>query len=229
MRTIPLDLVTDKIALPKPVLPACTLDKALKARQSVRSYASTPLSFDLISALLWAAFGINRHSTRGRTAPSAHDWQETDIYSVVAEGCYRYNALDHSLDMISAEDLRAATGLQDFVITAPLNLVYVTDFDRMSGAQADERKFLAAVDAGCIAQNVNLYCAAAGLATVVRGLIDRTRLAEALRLSSNQHVVLAQSVGHFIGGGVQGLRNEFTSPATRVFWQGESRYGRPIQ
>ena len=154
------------------------------------------LSLETLSALLWAGFGINRPDQGGRTAPSAHNWQEIDIYAVLAEGAYRYDARAHRLLLVKAEDLRRHTGTQDFIATAPLNLVYVADFARMVDAQDEERRFLAGADAGCIAQNIYLYCAGAGLATVVRGLIDRHVLAHALNLTATQRIALAQTVGY---------------------------------
>lgn len=114
---------------------------------------------------------------------------------MLQEGCYRYDARAHQLLLVKAQDLRAFTGTQDFVATAPLNLVYVADFARMTDATADERGFLVGADAGCIAQNVYLYCAVAGLATVVRGLIDRRALARELSLPTTQRIALAQTVG----------------------------------
>jgi SagB-type dehydrogenase family enzyme len=192
--TIALNLET--LVLPKPALsPTATLEQALKSRHSARAFLPDPLSLELLAALLWTGFGINRRDTGGRTAPSAHNWQEIDVFAVLPEGAYRYDAKGHRLLLVKAEDLRGATGVQDFVATAPLNLVYVADFARMPEARAEERDFLAGADAGCIAQNVYLFCAGAGLATVVRGLIDRSRLAAALGLSKTQRITLAQTVG----------------------------------
>lgn len=196
MSTISLNLETDAVSLPTPRWSTdATLARALERRHSARSFLPDPLSLETLSALLWAAFGVNRHDTGGRTAPSAHNWQEIDVYAVLAEGAYRFDAAKALLRLVKAQDLRGATGTQEFVATAPLNLVYVADFARMQGANAEDRAFLAGADAGCIAQNVYLYCACAGLATVVRGLIDRRRLAAALGLSTTQRIVLAQSVG----------------------------------
>jgi SagB-type dehydrogenase family enzyme len=202
MSTIPLDLAADNVRLPPPSLPsAATLDQVLRARHSSRVFAAEPLSLDQLATLLWAAFGINRRASGGRTAPSAHNWQEMDIYLAAAEGCYRYEACAHGLALVTAEDVRAATGRQEFVATAPLNLVYVADFARMTDASAEERSFLAGADAGCIAQNVYLCCAAMGLATVVRGLVDRERLAGVLGLRPAQRIALAQSVGRAVASG----------------------------
>ena len=195
MSTIPLDLGTDTLALPPPALPRdAGLEQALRARRSTRELRPDPLPLSLLSTLLWAAFGVNR-AQGGRTAPSAHDWREIDVHAVLAEGAYRYDAPAHRLVLVSALDLRADTGVQDFVAGAPLNLVYVADFARMSGARADEREFLAGCDAGCIAQNVYLCCAASGVGCVVRGLVDRRRLAHALGLAPTQRIALAQSIG----------------------------------
>lgn len=197
MSTIPLNLETDTVVLPDPVLPpGATLEQALRRRHSSRSFATDPLPLATLSALLWSAAGINRPRSRGRTAPSAHDWQEIDVYAVLAEGAYRYDPQANQLALVNAADLRAATGSQDFVGQAPLNLVYVADFAKMTDVREEHRAFLAGADAGCIAQNVSLCCASLGLGTVVRALVDRRQLAPALGLKLTQRITLAQSVGY---------------------------------
>lgn len=169
--------------------------RALKLRKSSRAFSARPLPQDLLSTLLWAAFGINRPATGGRTAPSAHGWQEIEVYAAFPDALYRYDAAAHALTLAVAGDLRALTGVQDFVETAPLNLVYVADFSRMKDASETDRTFFAATDAAVIAQNVYLFCAAMKLAVVVRGLVDRKKLAPAMGLRRDQRIVLAQSVG----------------------------------
>jgi len=186
-----------RITLPEPTWErAAPLLALLRKRRSAREFAATPLDLPVLSALLWAAFGINRVPIQGRTAPSAHDWQEVDVYAVMADGAFRYDAPAHALHLVRTGDLRALTGMQDFVGGAPLDLVYVADFGKMHDATAEQRTFYAAADAGVIAQNVYLFCACAGLATVVRGLIDRRQLAAALGLPVTHRIVLAQTVGH---------------------------------
>ena len=185
-----------RIELPPPASNVgCDLIDALKARRSTREFSSKPLPAETLSALLWAGFGVNRPRGGGRTAPSAHGWQEIGVYAALAEGLYRFDAAAHALDLTVAQDLRALTGVQDFVAVAPVNLVYVADFARMSEASENDRLFFAACDAAVIAQNVYLYCAAVGLATVVRALVDRKKLAPAMRLRREQRIVLAQTVG----------------------------------
>ncbi|SCK28136.1 SagB-type dehydrogenase domain-containing protein [Variovorax sp. HW608] len=195
MSILPLNLDSDMLTLPAPRLQAATLEEALQRRCSTRIFLPDSLSLEELSAVLWAAFGVNRPESGGRTAPSARGWQEVLVYAVMAEGAWRYDGQAHRLDLVKAGDLRAATGVQDFVGSAPLNLVYVADFERMHDAREEDRVFLAGVDAGCIAENVYLYCAAAGLATVVRALIDRRNLAQALDLKPTQRIALAQSIG----------------------------------
>jgi SagB-type dehydrogenase family enzyme len=168
---------------------------ALQARHSTREFDTRLLPPQLLSNLLWAASGVNRADSGKRTAPSARDWREIDVYATLADGTYRYDPPSHSLYQVSKADLRKMTGVQDFVATAPLNLVYVANLDRMD-TTAEHRALYSATDTGFIAQNVYLFCASAGLATVVRGSVDRETLAAALGLGPQQQIVLAQTVGY---------------------------------
>ena len=183
------------IELPKPKLDnGTTLVQALKARKTAREFAGSALPLQTLSDLLWAAFGVNRDDGR-RTAPSAHNWQEVDVYVVLAQGAYVFDGRAHALRGVVAGDLREATGKQAFVKDAPATLVYVADLARMKDASPEDRDLYSATDAGFISQNVYLYCAAAGLATGVRGWVDRPLLAKALGLRADQRIVLAQCVG----------------------------------
>jgi SagB-type dehydrogenase family enzyme len=170
--------------------------EALSRRASSREFASRPLPDSLLSSLLWAANGVNREAKHGRTAPSALDAQEVDIFVALPSGGYRYDATGHRLHLVAGVDLRRVTGYQDFVDAAPMDLVYVADYSKMSGVPAVQRESLASVAAGAIAQNVYLFCASAGLATVLRAWIDRSALADALGLTHDQQVLLSQTVGY---------------------------------
>ena len=172
------------------------LMQVLKLRQSSRSFDSKPLPLQELSNLLWAADGVNRPDSGKRTAPSAVNWQEVDVYVALPKALYLYEAKTHSLTPVVAKDLREATGRQDFVKDAPLNLVYVVDSTRMKTASEDDKKLYSGTDVGFIAQNVYLYCASQGLAVVVRGSIDRPSLAQAMKLRPEQSVILAQTVGY---------------------------------
>lgn len=185
------------VPLPAPASPGGkTLEEALRTRQSRREFDPRPLTDAELSGLLWAGFGINRPELGKRTAPSAMNRQEVAIYVAKADGLFLYDAKAQGLSRLGQADLCAATGRQAYVATAPVNLVYVADMSRAAGGTDEERLEMAAVDTGCICQNVSLYCAAMDLATVVRASIDKPALAKAMGLSGRQRIVLAQSVGH---------------------------------
>jgi len=182
------------IPLPRPQTDAGRpLMQVLRERKTTRDFAPDKLPQQLLSNLLWAAFGVNRPDGK-RTAPSAMNWQEMDIYVATGEGLFLYNAEGNRLEPVLSQDIRQATGTQSFVATAPLNLVYVADLSK-AGSSPDTELFTAA-DAGFISQNVYLFCASENLATVVRGSIDRVALAKAMKLRPEQKIILAQTVGY---------------------------------
>jgi len=172
------------------------LMQVLKERSTSRSFSARKLPLQVLSNLLWAAFGVNRPESGHRTAPSAKDRQEIDIYVAMAEGLYVYEAKTHVLQPVLAVDIRAMTGRQSFVADAPVNLVYVADLGRMGKVSKEEQDLYSAADTGFISENVYLFCASEGLATVVRGSVDRETLAKAMRLRPDQKIILAQTVGY---------------------------------
>jgi nitroreductase len=171
------------------------LMQALKERRTTRSFAAQPLPPQVLSNLLWAAWGINRPDGR-RTAPSARNWQEIDVYVALAEALYVYDAAAHRLKRVVAGDLRARIGAQPHSREAPVTLVYVADERKMGSADEESRRTYAAADAAFIAQNVYLFCASEGLASVVFAMVDRPGFAQAAGLAPQQRVALAQSVGY---------------------------------
>lgn len=172
------------------------LMQALKERKSLRSYSSKEIPPQVLSDMLWAANGINRPATGGHTAPTAKNMQEIDIYVVRADGVYLYDTEANALVMHLALDIRAQTGSQEFVKDAPINLVFVADMSKMGRMDSSSRDFYAATDTGYISQNVYLFCASEGLSTVVRGWVDKPTLEKAMKLRSDQKVILAQTVGY---------------------------------
>jgi nitroreductase len=182
------------VALPAPQTSGGKpLMQTLQERASRREFAPDPLPPQVLSNLLWAAWGINRPDTGGRTAPSAMNRQEMDVYAATADGAFLYEAKEHRLKPVTKDDLRALTGTQAYVATAPVNLIYVS---RASGGTAADQAQAGGIQAGLISENVYLFCASAGLATVVRGSINRDALAKALKLPSAQKIILAQTVGY---------------------------------
>jgi len=122
--------------------------------------------------------------------------QEIDVFLALPSGAYRYDAAVSELHLVAASDLRRITGYQDFVDEAPLDLVYVADYTRMNLVPVGQRESYAAVAAGAITQNVYLFAASNGLATVIRAWIDRVAIADALGLTHDQQVLLSQTVGY---------------------------------
>lgn len=184
------------ILLPPPVKTGgLPLMEALAQRHSSRDFASTALPLPLLSNLLWSAYGMNR-ADGGRTAPSALNTQEIDVFVALPSGAYLYAASTHQLQLVAAGDLRKITGYQDFVDEAPLDLVYVANHTRMSMVPVAQREMYAATAAGAITQNVYLFAASNKLSTVIRAWIDRAAIADALGLSHDQQVLLSQTVGY---------------------------------
>ena len=183
-------------------LPAPRMDggkplmQVLRDRRSTREYSDRALALQTISDLLWAAAGTNRPTEHKRTAPSARNWQEIEVYAVTKDGAYLYDAEANLLRAVISGDLRRRTGTQDFVGIAPLDLVYVADVSKMKDVRPGDEPLYNGADAAFISENVYLFCASEGLATVVRGSVDRAALATALKLPETRKVVFAQTVGY---------------------------------
>jgi SagB-type dehydrogenase family enzyme len=172
------------------------LMQVLKERQSSRAFSAERLPDQMVSDLLWAAAGVNRPDSGKRTAPSARNWQEIEVYVVMEEGAYVYDGKSHTLKGVVKGDLRGLTGSQEFAATAPFDLVYVADVTKMTGSSPEDHALYTGVDTGFIGQNVYLFCASEGLVTVFRGSVDRKALAEALKLPDHKRVTFAQTVGY---------------------------------
>lgn len=170
------------------------LMEVLNERQSNRAFANKDLSDQTLSNLLWAAWGFNRENKR--TAPSSRDRQEIDVYVLLKKGTYIYDAKANTLIEVSKKDLRSFAGTQEFVASAPVNLVYVCNKNKISGK--DDQALIEATYAntGFIAQNVYLFCASDGLSCVIRAMIDKAELSTQLKLKKDQLITLSQTVGY---------------------------------
>jgi len=181
---------------------AFPLMQALQNRRSIRKWSEVPLSDQELANLLWAACGISKEPygrvKNRRTAPSACNAQEIRVYVLLETGAFLYDEEQHALIRIIPDDIRGHTGRQKMMKAAPVGLVYVADLSRMTGPylrSEEAKRFSAWVDTGFVSQNVYLYCAAAGLGTVVLALIDRDRLHGLLQLQEHEKIVLTQVVG----------------------------------
>jgi len=178
------------------------LMQCLNDRKSDRSFSTKKLPVQILSNLLWAACGINRPPSGRRTAPSALNWQEIDIYVAMEEGLYLYNAKTHTLDPVVKSDLRKHTARlpqpsRSSIVGAPLQLIYVADYAKMRiGISDEDAKFYSATDTAFIGQNVYLYCASEGLATIIRAYFDRDSLTKEMKLRDTQKIILVQAAGY---------------------------------
>jgi nitroreductase len=188
---------SQSVALPPPGKGGgMPLMQALWQRQSQREFGTQPLPETTLGELLWATAGVNRPALGGRTAPSAMNSQEVDVFVALPSGLYLYDAAAHALRLEVPSDIRGITGYQDFTDEAALDLVFVADHRRMTLVPAAQREAYAFTAAGAMAQNLYLYCASQGLATVIRAWLDRHALAQAMELGADQQVLLAQTVGY---------------------------------
>ena len=169
--------------------------KALSDRESVREYDTKELSLQDLSDLLWAANGINRPDGK-RTAPSAMNRQEIDVYVVNKDGAYLYDAATNTLKGLTKGDFRKAVAAsQDFAAKAPVSIVLVANLEKLGDPAAANTRITAGMDAGIVSQNINIFCAAVGLATVPRGTMNQDELKTILKLSDNQSLMLNNPVG----------------------------------
>jgi nitroreductase len=171
------------------------LMEALQERKSSRAYADKELTLADLSSLLWAANGINRPEEGKRTAPTSRNKQELDVYVVLRSGIYLYDAVKSLLIPVMAGDFRAQAGTQDYVANAPVNLIFVSDLERLGG-DASNQECSSRINVGYVSQNVYLYCASANLATVARGSVQKEPLSTTMKLRPGQMIILAQSVGY---------------------------------
>lgn len=192
--SLPAILAAQDIKLPDPQRSGgMPLMDALNKRQSTREFSERDIDTQTLSNLLWAGWGFNRETGK-RTAPSSQNLQEMDIYVVRHDGFYLYDAKNQSLIKLGEDDLRGATGTQNFVGGAPLNLVFVADLDKAKAKNFEDVPTASYANTGFIAQNIYLYCASAGLAAVVRGSFP-SELGNKLKLMEHQRIILCQTIG----------------------------------
>ncbi len=198
MPSLGLAQTPQTIALPPPVLEGGkALMQALKDRRSARDYSDRPLPNQVLSNVLWAAWGVNRPQSDGRTAPHWRNVYALDIYLAMADGVWLYEPRSHRVLFYLPGDLRAqTTNNQSFVATAPVNLVYAFDTAKLTGANETEKIAAASACCAVVGQNVYLACAAEGLATVLRQNVPGEKLARALKLPASQIILFAQTVGY---------------------------------
>ena len=170
--------------------------ETLANRHSTREFSNKNLTLQELSNLLWAANGINRPEKGMRTAPSAMNAQEVDVYVCMEEGAFLYDAKSNQLQPVIQEDLRGLVGgKQTFVKNAPVVLLMVSDLSKLPGGNSEQTKLMAAIDAGIVSQNISIACSGLGLITVPRASMDKEALAQKLKLKSTQLLLINNPVG----------------------------------
>jgi SagB-type dehydrogenase family enzyme len=171
------------------------LIEAMKERRTIRNLKEEDLPMELISCLLWSAYGYNRPDEQKRVVPSAVNVQEFDIYLFTREGIYLYDAEKNAIHLVVKGDHRKEISQQKHFAIAPVSIVMVANYDRMGVfKKVEDRDFYAAVDAGYISQNIYLFCSSAKLGTVACGGIDRDTIHKLLQIK-NGRAILAHPVG----------------------------------
>jgi nitroreductase len=175
--------------------------QALNKRKTTRELSDKKLALQQLSELLWAANGVNREDGK-RTAPAAMNKQLVDLYVVLQEGVFLYDAIKNQLIPVAKGDFRKETGAQEFVSAAAVNLVYIADLAKLKDFPAfaasltrEEKLKWGYIAAGCQSENVHIYCASEGLGAVVRGSVDSEKFGRIVKIRPEQVVLMGQTVG----------------------------------
>jgi nitroreductase len=173
-----------------------TVMEALRNRKSTTAFQAQPLPKDRLQELLWAAWGINRPDSGKRTAPTAVNAQEIDIYVLLADGAYIYDARENKTVLVLAEDLRSKAAPQGSLKEAPVHLIFVADYTKFRNIPQQQKELYSAAHTGFIGQNVYLYCASQGLGARFYAGVDRGAVKASLKLREDQGIVFGQAVGY---------------------------------
>ena len=190
-----LTLPAQDIKLPEPdTKGGKPLMECMTLRKSSRSFSSKKLSPQILSNIFYAADGISRKDGR-KTVPTARNVQNQMIYAATADGSWLYLPKTHTLKKLGSKDIRSVCGKQGFHADAPLVLIYVAEPAKV-GSTPEQQQNYAANHAGYSSQNVYLYAASEGLATVVCAMVDRDALSKALDLPVSQQIMYSQPIGY---------------------------------
>lgn len=181
------------IKLPQPITTGgLPLMETLSKRETNRNFSQEEISNQKLSNLLWAAFGINRENGR-RTAPSARNAQETDIYVFTKERVYLYIPDQNLLKEVHHQDSRSKLVKQEGFVDCPLLLLLVANYDKMDRFKEEDRTFYGAIDAGYISQNIYLFCTSENLTTCAIGMIYRDEVKK--WIGFNGKAIIAHTIG----------------------------------
>jgi nitroreductase len=211
LKTIKLNEPNKKRGLP--------VMEALSVRASVTEWSDKDVSLQDLSDLLWAANGVNRPEIKKRTASSAMNAQDVDIYVFMKDGVYLYDAFNQALSPVVAGDLRSEIGMAPRggprgapgakpelppgpkpgggqPSPAPIQLMLISDISRFRGGTPEVKLEWAAIDTGIVSQNIALFCAATGMATRPRASFSKDKIKSLLKLNDTQYPLLNHPIGY---------------------------------
>ncbi|SHK97413.1 Nitroreductase [Fibrobacter sp. UWH5] len=183
---------TIKFDAPPKALKADVMD-ALQNRKSAQGFTEKVVSYKEIGNILWAANGINRPETGHRTAPSALNKQDVDLYVFTTQAAYKYDPKAHAMNLVVEGDNRA---LFTERMKTPVIILLVTDVSKFDRGPEADRILMGAADAGLVSENISIYCAGAKIDTRVRASMDKAGLQKLLGLSEKQIPLLNHAVGY---------------------------------
>jgi SagB-type dehydrogenase family enzyme len=170
--------------------------QALEKRASASAFSSESLSSRDLSDLLWAAAGVNRTDSKKRTSPTAVNAQDIDLYVFLKEGVYLYDYMEHALTPVVKGDFRSiVAGKQPDFAKAPVFVLMVSDISRFKTDESTKMSW-AAMDAGIVSQNINIFCAAIGMNTRTRAYMEQDKIRETLKLKETQYPMLNNPVSY---------------------------------
>ena len=195
-----------KLVSPKPYDEGFTLKQAIALRHSSREFSPQPLSLRHLSELMWAMYGVNRPKDNphpGRTVPSAMAFYPLSIYVMTEAAVYLYEPIEHKLLPVAEGDHRSTDGTQSFVAQAPVDIAIFANAAMMHGSDCELNNTIrdniirmASLDAGAVAQNAYLYCAANSINIVERMAVDVHKLTRLLNVSDESQFIVALSIGY---------------------------------
>jgi nitroreductase len=194
--TVPAGLIPTQTNASAATSTGMAVVDALKNRKSTNAFQTQPLTKDKLLEMLWAAWGINRPDSGKRTAPSAMNAQEIDIYVLLSDGAYIYDARANQIVSVSDQDLRPKQSAQGFMKDAPVHLIFVADYTKFRSGPQSQMELYSSCHTGFIGQNVYLYCASQGLGAHFYASVDRDGLKDKLKLRGDQAVIFGQAVGY---------------------------------
>ena len=191
----------ETIKLPRPDTKGqVTVAQAINHRRNISDFTSEPLRLDQVAQLAWAAQGITDEETGSRATPSAGAIYPMQLHIVLPDGLYRYNPESHSITKTINKDIRRSLNLATY--SEPVVSKALCSFIISGSARKVEAKYrnkgerFICLEAGHIAQNLQLQAVALGLGSATIGSLDSKKVAKICNLDALQEPLYIISAGY---------------------------------